>query len=239
MKGRKTPAFHRGFMMKKMILILMLLSMMLVLVSCLPNDECDDDNTLSFQETSSEENVSNEMIDKIDIGTKGYFEIPEGWTMISRGSGYGNQTKIMNTRRRRLGDIIDLKNENGDFVGAVGYGEFEVADKTENEVWKIYEKIAFEEDYRFIIETSNENKENGFYVPYNEHKFGVTAMTKVFYSDELRDEMGYADNDNYNVGILSYNNKRGAFIAMEFDEAMVSEEEIKLIADSIHFENYY
>jgi len=61
------------------------------------------------------------------------------------------------------------------------------------------------------------------------NKYGTTALTTVVYQD------GASVEPVNNWGILSYNNEKECFVAVELESNFVSEEQVLEIAKSIEF----
>ena len=78
-----------------------------------------------------------------------------------------------------------------------------------------FEVYRFDTDSRYEVVKTN--------------KYGTTALTTVVYQD------GASVEPVNNWGILSYNNEKECFVAVELESNFVSEEQVLEIAKSIEF----
>ena len=113
-----------------------------------------------------------------------------------------------------------ILNEDKDLVGVAGYNKYEVYEGAENEPAAIYNQIALGNDYHFDVRET--------YKVINETKTGATAVTDVYYSATVND-----GKEKRNKGIVSYNKDMLVYVAFEFDQERITDEQLESVAKSI------
>lgn len=178
------------------------------------------------------------------------FVLPKGWTM--------QEAAIQEIGKFSphylnylLWSIVDIFDDTGECVGAIGYNTYELYEGAEDNPQAIYGWIALGNGYHFDAQEA--------YTPVATTDAMSTAMTDVLYSasflsaadpDDLininkgllspdnsaenhyREDEGYA---RINKGILSCNKDFLVYIAAELDRDMITNEQLQTIAQSIHF----
>lgn len=114
----------------------------------------------------------------------------------------------------------NILNEDKILVGVAGYNKYEVYEGAENELAAIYNQIALGNDYQFDVRET--------YKVMNETKTGVTAVTDVYYSAAVND-----GKEKRNKGIVSYNKDMSVYVAFEFNQARITDEQLESVAKSI------
>lgn len=140
--------------------------------------------------------------------------LPNGWT-IKKQEKLEDEFKLLSVFSKY--NILD---ENNILVGVVGYNKYETYKGAEDEPMAIYNQIALGNDYQFDI------REN--YNVVNETKSGVTAVTDVYYSATVND-----GKEKHNKGIVSYNKDMSVYVAFEFNQEEITDEQLKNVAKSI------
>ncbi|HIZ56939.1 MAG TPA: M56 family metallopeptidase [Firmicutes bacterium] len=146
------------------------------------------------------------------------FELPTGWSIGEYDPQAG--TYLYSGILSRVG----IYDQNGQFVGAVGYNTFETDEETAGELMAIYNQIALGNDYQFNVKNT--------YTVVTDSSMGQTATVDVYYSPVFDETFG---TEKINYGILSYDREKSVYVAFEFDSASVSDEVITNIADSVDF----
>ena len=95
-----------------------------------------------------------------------------------------------------------------------------VYEGAENEPAAIYNQIALGNDYQFDVRET--------YKVMNETKTGVTAVTDVYYSAAVND-----GKEKRNKGIVSYNKDMSVYVAFEFNQERITDEQLESVAKSI------
>lgn len=75
-------------------------------------------------------------------------------------------------------------------------------------------------DYHFDVRDT--------YKVINETETGVTAVTDVYYSAAVND-----GKEKHNKGIVSYNKDMLVYVAFEFDQGRITDEQLESVAKSI------
>ena len=114
----------------------------------------------------------------------------------------------------------NILNEDKVLVGVAGYNKYEVYEGAENEPAAIYNQIALGNDYHFDVRDT--------YKVINETETGATAVTDVYYSAAVND-----GKEKRNKGIVSYNKDMLVFVAFEFDQDRITDEQLESVAKSI------
>ena len=139
--------------------------------------------------------------------------LPEGWSAQMRAPLEPSQRPKYLT----LGPVLaaGIYNEEGAEVGAIGAETYTETEGAEDLPQAIY------------------SKQDGSYQPVKETETGETALTQVYYSPIMAQEVGYGEAERYNKGILSYDRELLAYVAVDLDADLVSDEQAEQIAQSI------
>lgn len=117
-----------------------------------------------------------------------------------------------------------IYNDNNERVGKVGYNVMPSdLDKESFIPIAIYNQIALGNDYRFdvkekydVLKSSSESE---------------TALTNVFYSAVVTDD----NSEKNNKGIVMYDLTQNVYVAIEFENDVLSDEQYSYIANSLYF----
>lgn len=151
--------------------------------------------------------------------------LPQGWTIGTKSANDLNYPLI------GAWTPLGIYDDQGAYIGAVGYNIYEEYEGAEDVAQAIYNQIALGNGYRFDAQPKENGR--GAYQPVAENANGVTAVTEVVSSAQLRESMGVGDSEGVNRGILSYNRALRVYIAMELDGKKVPEEALLQIAGSV------
>lgn len=146
-------------------------------------------------------------------------EVPTGWTLQERKSLSEIGDKVWLSG---VWSILDILNEDGEFIGAIGYNIYELYEGAEDNPQAIYNQIALGNNYHFDVRES--------YEIVNETDSGKTALANVYYSANINN-----GTEKINKGIISYNKDFLVYIAIELADELVSKDEYITIAESIKF----
>ena len=117
--------------------------------------------------------------------------------------------------------VLDILQENGDTIGAIGYNLYEPYEGAEDDPRAIYSQIALGNGYHFDVRDSH--------TVVRETTSGTTATADVYYSASFNN-----GEEKQNRGIVSYNRDLSVYVAIEFDRERTTEEQVKRIAGSIN-----
>ena len=159
---------------------------------------------------------------KAEFNTRVYAEepfsvsltLPNGWS-VKKQEMVEDKFKLLSTFSK-----YNILNEDKVLVGIVGYNKYEVYEGAENEPAAIYNQIALGNDYHFDVRET--------YKVINETKTGATAVTDVYYSATVND-----GKEKRNKGIVSYNKDMLVYVAFEFDQDRITDEQLESVAKSI------
>ena len=159
---------------------------------------------------------------KTEFNTRVYAEepfsvsltLPNGWS-VKKQEMVEDKFKLLSTFSK-----YNILNEDKVLVGIAGYNKYEVYEGAENEPAAIYNQIALGNDYHFDVRET--------YKVINETKTGATAVTEVYYSATVND-----GKEKYNKGIVSYNKDMLVYVAFEFDQDRITDEQLESVAKSI------
>ena len=140
--------------------------------------------------------------------------LPDGWS-IKKQEATEDEFKLLSVFSK-----YNILNEDKILVGVAGYNKYEVYEGAENEPAAIYNQIALGNDYQFDVRET--------YKVMNETKTGVTAVTDVYYSAAVND-----GKEKRNKGIVSYNKDMSVYVAFEFNQARITDEQLESVAKSI------
>lgn len=147
-------------------------------------------------------------------------ELPAGWSMAERET---ESTLEDPAPLSGMWSILNITNENGQVVGAIGYNLYEEYEGAEEDPRAIYSQIALGNDYRFDVREK--------YQVVSEREFGVTALTSVYYSPSIHD-----GTEKQNPGIVSYDRSLLVYVALEFEAGQIEEAQLTRVAQSIQFQ---
>lgn len=122
---------------------------------------------------------------------------------------------------------VGIYDEDNKCIGAVGYNIFEIDEEAEDELMAVYNQIALGNDYRFDVKNT--------YTVVKESDTSETATTDIYYSPVFSTTPDSEGVSKTNYGILSYNSDKLVYGAFEFDSAVVSDDTITCIANSVEF----
>ena len=159
---------------------------------------------------------------KTEFNTRVYAEepfsvsltLPNGWS-VKKQEMVEDKFKLLSTFSK-----YNILNEDKVLVGIAGYNKYEVYEGAENEPAAIYNQIALGNDYHFDVRET--------YKVINETKTGATAVTEVYYSAAVND-----GKEKHNKGIVSYNKDMLVYVAFEFDQDRITDEQLESVAKSI------
>lgn len=212
------------------VLVILSIAIVAVMIALLSNPKKDQPNaesqdaltqSVTFPAYDSEKTEDNRAIFEIQPFTL-TVQLPTGWTFGEK----QEQFPLIG-----LWSAVGIYDENDQYVGAVGYNTYEEYEGAEDVPQAIYGQIALGNDYQFNAQPTE--REGGAYTPVVTTDSGVTATTLVYYAAALSKEYGGAEEERYNKGILSYNKDLLTYVAFEFDDESLSEEEELAIAQSI------
>lgn len=157
----------------------------------------------------TESNASVYEIDPFDMS----LELPSGWKLKEweQNQGYDFITVFSK---------LLIYNENDECVGVIGYNAYELYEGAEDDTRAIYGQIALGNNYQFDVRNS--------YDIVNETGSVTTAVVDVYYSASINNGV-----EKTNKGIVSHNRDFLVYIAAEFDNDMVTDEQVVSIAKSI------
>ena len=140
--------------------------------------------------------------------------LPDGWS-VKKQEATEDEFKLLSVFSK-----YNILNEDKVLVGVAGYNKYEVYEGAENEPETIYNQIALGNDYQFDVRET--------YKVMNETKTGVTAVTDVYYSAAVND-----GKEKRNKGIVSYNKDMSVYVAFEFNQERITDEQLESVAKSI------
>lgn len=147
---------------------------------------------------------------------------PQGWEFQERTKKSGTELEpLILAGLNPLYTVYDIYNSNHTLIGAIGYSNYEPYEGDKDSVQVVYSALRLGSVYRFDTDSR--------YEVVKTNKYGTTALTTVVYQD------GASVEPVNNWGILSYNNEKECFVAVELESNFVSEEQVLEIAKSIEF----
>lgn len=154
--------------------------------------------------------------------------LPEGWSTQMRAPLEPDQRPKYLT----LGPVLaaGIYNEEGAEVGAIGAETYTETEGAEDLPQAIYSNLTLANHYNF---SARPPEQDGSYQPVKETETGETALTQVYYSPMMAQEVGYGEAEHYNKGILSYDRELLAYVAVDLDADLVSDEQAEQIAQSL------
>ncbi len=154
--------------------------------------------------------------------------LPEGWSAQMRAPLEPSQRPKYLTLGPAL--AAGIYNEEGAEVGAIGAETYTETEGAEDLPQAIYSNLTLANHYNF---SARPPEQDGFYQPVKETETGETALTQVYYSPMMAQEVGYGEAERYNKGILSYDRELLAYVAVDLDADLVSDEQAEQIAQSL------
>ena len=154
--------------------------------------------------------------------------LPEGWSAQMRAPLEPSQRPKYLT----LGPVLaaGIYNEEGAEVGTIGAETYTETEGAEDLPLAIYSNLTLANHYNF---SARPPEQDGSYQPVKETETGETALTQVYCSPMMAQEVGYGEAERYNKGILSYDRELLAYVAVDLDADLVSDEQAEQIAQSI------
>lgn len=147
---------------------------------------------------------------------------PQGWEFQEKTKKSGTELEpLILAGLNPLYTVYDIYNSNHTLIGAIGYSNYEPYEGDKDSVQVVYSALRLGSVYRFDTDSR--------YEVVKTNKYGTTALTTVVYQD------GASVEPVNNWGILSYNNEKECFVAVELESNFVSEEQVLEIAKSIEF----
>ena len=147
---------------------------------------------------------------------------PQGWEFQEKTKKSGTELEpLILAGLNPLYTVYDIYNSNHTLIGAIGYSNYEPYEGDKDSVQVVYSALRLGSVYRFDTDSR--------YEVVKTNKYGTTALTTVVYQD------GASVEPVNNWGILSYNNEKECFVAVELESNFVSEEQMLEIAKSIEF----
>ena len=147
---------------------------------------------------------------------------PQGWEFQEKTKKSGTELEpLILAGLNPLYTVYDIYNSNHTLIGAIGYSNYEPYEGDKDSVQVVYSALRLGSVYRFDTDSRYEVVET--------NKHGTTALTMVVYQDGANVE------PVNNWGILSYNNEKECFVAVELESNFVLEEQALEIAKSIEF----
>ena len=147
---------------------------------------------------------------------------PQGWEFQEKTKKSGTELEpLILAGLNPLYTVYDIYNSNHTLIGAIGYSNYEPYEGDKDSVQVVYSALRLGSVYRFDTDSR--------YEVVKTNKYGTTALTTVVYQD------GASVEPVNNWGILSYNNEKECFVAVELESNFVLEEQALEIAKSIEF----
>lgn len=148
--------------------------------------------------------------------------LPQGWEFQKKTKKSGTELEpLILAGLNPLYTVYDIYDSNRTLIGAIGYSNYEPYEGDKDSVQVVYSALRLGSVYRFDTDSR--------YEVVKTNKYGTTALTTVVYQD------GASVEPVNNWGILSYNNEKECFVAVELESNFVSEEQVLEIAKSIEF----
>ena len=148
--------------------------------------------------------------------------LPQGWKFQEKTKKSDTEHEpLMLAGLNPLYTVYDIYDSDHTLIGAIGYSNYEPYEGDKDSVQVVYSALRLGSVYRFDTDSR--------YDVVKTNKYGTTALTTVVYQDGAN-----AESVN-NWGILSYNNEKECFVAVELESNSVSESQVLEIAKSIEF----
>ena len=148
--------------------------------------------------------------------------LPQGWKFQEKTKKSDTEHEpLMLAGLNPLYTVYDIYDSDHTLIGAIGYSNYEPYEGDKDSVQVVYSALRLGSVYRFDTDSR--------YDVVKTNKYGTTALTTVVYQDGAN-----AESAN-NWGILSYNNEKECFVAVELESNSVSESQVLEIAKSIEF----
>ena len=209
--------------MKRIVLrIILILGIISVVSGCVEKGKNEpvgvgdySEHKIEFPSGNDEETEYNREVLSIDTFML-KIALPDGWSVSAQAD---NVYGLMNCFSKNY-----IYDKNGECVGAVGYNVVP-SDLDEDSLIPIaiYNQIALGNDYRFDIKEK--------YDVVSSSDKTETALTDVYYSPVIFD----SSEERKNKGIVSYDLVYGVYVAAEFEDDALSDEQYSHIANSLSF----
>ena len=209
--------------MKRIVLrIILILGIISVISGCVEKGKnepvgVDDysEHKIEFPSGNDEETEYNREVLSIDTFML-KIALPDGWSVSAQAD---NVYGLMSCFSKNY-----IYDKNGECVGAVGYNVVP-SDLNEDSLIPIaiYNQIALGNDYRFDVKEK--------YDVVSSSDKTETALTDVYYSPVISG----SSEERKNKGIVSYDLVHGAYVAAEFEDDALSDEQYSYIANSLSF----
>ena len=148
--------------------------------------------------------------------------LPQGWEFQERTKKSDTEHEpLMLAGLNPLYTVFDIYDSDHTLIGAIGSSSYEPYEGDKDSVQVVYSALRLGSVYRFDTDSR--------YDVVKTNKYGTTALTTVVYQDGANAE------PVNNWGILSYNNEKECFVAVELESSFVSENQVLEIARSIEF----
>ncbi len=148
--------------------------------------------------------------------------LPQGWKFQEKTKKSDTEHEpLMLAGLNPLYTVYDIYDSDHTLIGAIGYSNYEPYEGDKDSVQVVYSALRLGSVYRFDTDSR--------YDVVKTNKYGTTALTTVVYQDGANAE------PVNNWGILSYNNEKECFVAVELESNSVSESQVLEIAKSIEF----
>lgn len=153
-------------------------------------------------------------------------KLPEGWEFADDAE-KGEQPGWDAFLHGGTWSNIQIFSEEGECVGAAGYNliDPEMTSYLETKPSAIYGQISMGNGYHFDVGDT--------YQPLTEDE--SVALTGVFYSQPFLADYDNAEEEIVNKGILAYDKDRLVYMALEFRDDALDDQQWKQIAESISF----
>ena len=198
--------------MKKTINLLLILITVVFVISC-GRSSGSNVATLTFPADDYAKTEFNARVYAVEPFSLS-LTLPDGWS-VKKQEAAEDEFKLLSVFSK-----YNILNEDKVLVGVAGYNKYEVYEGAENEPTAIYNQIALGNDYQFDVRET--------YKVMNETKTGVTAVTDVYYSAAVND-----GKEKRNKGIVSYNKDMSVYVAFEFNQERITDEQLESVAKSI------
>lgn len=168
---------------------------------------------IRFPAGNDKETEYNQDILRIDTFTL-RLNLPDGWSILPKED---EEYELMSCF-----SIHYFYNEKGEYAGKIGYNVMPSGLDGDSFIpAAIYNQIALGNDYRFDVREEYEVVKSS--------AESETALTEVYYSASVTDD----HSEKINKGIVMYDLGQNVYIAVEFEDGALSDEQYRGIADSL------
>ena len=187
-----------------------------VVMKNISNKESTEQTTWIFPVSEAGQNEDNSIIYSIEPFNMSC-ELPQGWKIQERMSADMDSPTLLSYSP--LVSILNVYDENGNLVGAVGYTTYESYEGDADSFPIVYSSVRMGANYRFAIDDE--------FKVVSKLPYGTTIVTDVIYQD------GASADEKLNCGILAYDRTRLIFIGFEFDSTYADKSTVETIAKSV------